>query len=247
MARRAEFPTFMDPADRYPVGSADWSGRVSALLAYDFDRIETYGLKPLVERMSAALPGAPWRSWPPELPWKNRDVWCEQIFGLPWKRIVGMIEEVDPAAARELRLLGGAEDADDRNPMGGGANNPEGIGGKSGKGRSAVTDNIVIGDKPRRATVGNSADALLRRLEKRAAGKLKRTTPEQRDAARQALDGYRDGRHRSVRAAALAAGITKEPEPFRELCRWWDRASDEERRDFLRGIGAVFAGERRAA
>lgn len=33
--------------------------------------------------------------------------------------------------------------------------------------------------------------------------------------------------------AAIKAGFRKKPEPFKELCRWWEKASPEERKAFL--------------
>lgn len=64
---------------------------------------------------------------------------------------------------------------------------------------------------------GNSASYLI--------AKLKRDAPEiaERLAA---------GEFRSVRAAALAAGIVKPPRPLVELRRWWERASVDERETF---------------
>ena len=55
--------------------------------------------------------------------------------------------------------------------------------------------------------------------------KLKRDAPEiaERLAA---------GEFRSVRAAALAAGIVKPPRPLVELRRWWQRASADDRETF---------------
>jgi len=37
----------------------------------------------------------------------------------------------------------------------------------------------------------------------------------------------------SLRAAAREAGIVKARDPYRELQRWWDRASDADRSRFL--------------
>ena len=57
------------------------------------------------------------------------------------------------------------------------------------------------------------------------AARLKRDAPEKWQA-------YMDGDHKSVRAAALAAGIVKPPDAYRQLCKWWDAASEEQRAAF---------------
>jgi hypothetical protein len=40
----------------------------------------------------------------------------------------------------------------------------------------------------------------------------------------------------SANAAARQLGWRKPPDPYRELCRWWSRASAEQRARFLRRI-----------
>ncbi len=40
------------------------------------------------------------------------------------------------------------------------------------------------------------------------------------------------GEFRSVRAAALEAGIVKPPNAYRELCKWWRKADEEQRAEF---------------
>jgi hypothetical protein len=59
---------------------------------------------------------------------------------------------------------------------------------------------------------------------------------------REVWAGYMAGEYRSVRAAALAAGIVREPLPLDHLRRWWQRASAEERALFRAEIanGAGF-------
>lgn len=36
----------------------------------------------------------------------------------------------------------------------------------------------------------------------------------------------------TAHAAARAAGIVREPDPYRQLCKWWGKASDEQRARF---------------
>jgi hypothetical protein len=58
----------MDPSERYPVGSTEWSGRMSVRVHLEYERAGSCGFKPLVEELRAAVPGKPWLAWPPEKP-----------------------------------------------------------------------------------------------------------------------------------------------------------------------------------
>ena len=59
----------------------------------------------------------------------------------------------------------------------------------------------------------------------RLAARLKRDAPDE-------WQDYMAGEHKSVRAAALAAGIVKPPDPYKQLCKWWRAASEDERTAF---------------
>lgn len=69
---------------------------------------------------------------------------------------------------------------------------------------------------------GNSADYL--------AARLKRDHPD--IAERVERGGYR-----SIRAAAIEAGIVKKPNAYKQLCRAWNKATPEERDRFEEYIG----------
>jgi hypothetical protein len=68
---------------------------------------------------------------------------------------------------------------------------------------------------------GNSASYLLRRL-----------ANERPDL----LEAYERGDFQSVRAAAIAAGIVKPPDAYKQLCRIWAGLSPEDRQRFLEHI-----------
>jgi hypothetical protein len=57
MTRRTEFPVFIDPAEKHPVGSAEWSGRISSRSMHEFERVESD-----VQRLVKTLPGSRFRS-----------------------------------------------------------------------------------------------------------------------------------------------------------------------------------------
>jgi hypothetical protein len=50
----------------------------------------------------------------------------------------------------------------------------------------------------------------------------------------------------SVRNAMIEAGLEEEPTALGRLLRNWDKASEEEQRQFLRHVGAVFVGSQAA-
>jgi hypothetical protein len=243
---RASFPVFMDPSDRYPVGSAEWAGRISASLSGEFDRFGNWNLRRLIEALRVALPGRPWRVWPPppERPWGSREVWCQRLFELSWKRVVGMIGEVHPDEARALLILGGDEDAE-LVAAGGGKNQW----GRTGKPSEIIHDYIMndngtpdlfaVPDPPKLrrkvAEQGTSAEYLLRRLHKIA--RNEKLPDARRLAALRAIEGYRTGRLTSVRAAGIEAGIVKKPTALAALRAAWKRATAEERAAFLAEAG----------
>jgi hypothetical protein len=76
--------------------------------------------------------------------------------------------------------------------------------GEVGNGRSRG-DDVTSTDR------GNSSSYL--------AARLKRDHPAIAAAVER-------GEYRSIRAAARAAGIIKNPDPYKQLVLWWDRADD---------------------
>jgi hypothetical protein len=85
--------------------------------------------------------------------------------------------------------------------------------GKPGPGRGNKTDNDVI-----RFRQGNDPDYLTARIAR------DRPDIHQR---------MKDGKYKSVRAAAIEAGIIKVPTGLQQLQKAWRKASDDERQSFL--------------
>jgi hypothetical protein len=63
----------------------------------------------------------------------------------------------------------------------------------------------------------------------RLAARIKRDHPDIAAAVER-------GEYPSMRQAALAAGIVKPPDPFRDLCRAWEKTPDEQRKAFVDGL-----------
>ena len=86
--------------------------------------------------------------------------------------------------------------------------------GEIGNGREGRVDVV-------NSTGGNGADYLTARIA--------RDRPD-------ILERMKAGEFKSVRRAAIEAGIVKPPSPLRELLRWWRRATEEDRAAFLREV-----------
>jgi hypothetical protein len=92
----------------------------------------------------------------------------------------------------------------------GGVNNPEGLGGKSGKVKDCQPYNVSLSKESKH---GNKSDYLLARI--------KRDAPE-------IAEDYFNGKFPSVRQAAIAAGIVKVPTALERVLRLLPKLSKEE-------------------
>jgi hypothetical protein len=92
-----EFPMFMDPAEKYPVGSTEWSGRVGAGLS----RIRACRILRLQASGRRAQEGG---AGPPEEPWGTADRWARELIGLSWAKLMAIMRELDEGPARELEV-----------------------------------------------------------------------------------------------------------------------------------------------
>jgi hypothetical protein len=100
----------MDPAERYPVGSPDWAGRISSRAWAEYNRAEICGFRPLVEVLELAVPGKPWLAWPPETPWGSVDIWSRELFGQGWAKLLAIVREIDEPAANKLAMIAAPEE-----------------------------------------------------------------------------------------------------------------------------------------
>jgi hypothetical protein len=101
---------FMDPAERYPVGSPDWAGRISSRALAEYNRAEICGFRPLVEVLELAVPGKPWLAWPPEKPWGSADAWSVALFGQGWAKLLAIVRPIDPDVADKLAVEAAPEE-----------------------------------------------------------------------------------------------------------------------------------------
>jgi hypothetical protein len=106
---RPKFPVFMDQAEKYPVGSVEWSGRMSVRVHFEYSRADSCGFQPLVKELRAAVPGKPWLAWPPEEPWGTADRWARELVGLSWAKLMAIVREIDEPAAEELEIMAAPE------------------------------------------------------------------------------------------------------------------------------------------
>jgi hypothetical protein len=105
--RKPDFPIFMDPAEKYPVGSVEWAGRISSRACHEFEHVESYGIKPFLKSLLPACRGRAWKYWPPppEPPWGDYQSWSQSLFELELEKIVAMIGEIDEVSERELLAI----------------------------------------------------------------------------------------------------------------------------------------------
>ena len=202
MRQRTEFPVFMDPAEKHPVGSAEWAGQICARLCHEFERVDAMGIKPFLTTLRAAIPkepmARPWRHWPPDNPSGDYQAWSQSLFGLTFEKIVAMIGKIDPDAERELLAIIADEQKDIRQGE-----------------RTDLNARRVVNTKSDHGST--NVPYLLRRIA--------RERPD-------ILAAYERGEYSSARAAARAAGIVKPPDQLKILQRTWEAASLETRAAF---------------
>ena len=196
----------MDPAEYHPVGSEPWAGRMSARLQGEFTSVDDRGIRRFLQVLETALPGEPWRHYPPDQPWGSIEAWSMACFDLPFDSIIRIVREVEPDRARQLEKVLAEHQRDTVKPGGDQVS-------------EAAQSNH---DKIMNASQGTSAAYLLRRLA--------RDWPD-------ILAAYERGEYKSARAAALAAGIIKPPDAYKQLCRAWAVADDDQRARFLAYVG----------
>jgi hypothetical protein len=114
MRPRRKLPVFMDPAERYPVGSSEWAGRISSRAWAEYGRADICGFRPLVKVLQAAVPGRPWLAWPPETPWGSVDIWSKELFGQGWSKLLAIVRPIDPDVADRLTMIAAPEVAKKR-------------------------------------------------------------------------------------------------------------------------------------
>ena len=84
---RYEFTPMLGPAEHFPVGSVEWSQRISNRLQIAMDTV-SYDVEHHVARRLKQVLSAdpkPWEVWPEGKPFETPDAWTRAVTGHHWK------------------------------------------------------------------------------------------------------------------------------------------------------------------
>jgi hypothetical protein len=84
---RYEFTPILGPAEHFPVGSVEWSQRISNRLQIATDTV-SYDVEHHVARCLKQVLSAdpkPWEVWPGGKPFETPDAWTRAVTGHHWK------------------------------------------------------------------------------------------------------------------------------------------------------------------
>lgn len=207
MAKRSnlfEFEPMLGPCEDYPIGSVEWAERISnrlQLATESVTRDTAHHLKTCLEQIWGA-PEPPWNVWPEGKPFGTPDDYCLAVTGHSWKALLEIVRELadDNDLFSEFTMRVDLAKAQIEH-------RPQGVR------TDTLPDNIrKLSDKG--GDGGTSAAYLLRRLAKKN---------------KEILDAYERGEFKSVRAAAKAAGLIKEPTAYVKILKLVPKLTDDER------------------
>ena len=92
---RYEFTPMLGPAEHLPVGSVEWSQRISYRLQIATDTV-SYDVEHLVVRCLTQVLSAgpkPWAVWPEGKPFETPDAWARAVTGHHWEVLVRIANE----------------------------------------------------------------------------------------------------------------------------------------------------------
>jgi hypothetical protein len=183
---RYEFPPMLGPAEDFPVGSLEWAERISnrfRIAAKTVSTTTVQHLNRIIVQIWTAQP-RPWEIWPEDRPFGTPDDYCRSVTGHPWKALIEIVKEMGGEQLelnfRDMQAELAKAQARHR---------------KQGTRTDLQRDNVTkLRGKGGSSDGGNSGSYLLRRLARDHPVILAR---------------YERGEFKSVRAAAIEAGIIK--------------------------------------
>ncbi len=102
MADRFQFKAMRTATNDLPEGSPEWIEGMSVRLQYTFDKVENFGIEPLIECLRPLVKTEPWNHIPKDKPCKRADVYFQGVTGKPWKVLLAMVQEYDSALAADI-------------------------------------------------------------------------------------------------------------------------------------------------
>jgi hypothetical protein len=215
-------PSTLGPADNFAPGSVEWAERISNQLQLGAMSVNRHTVHHLWDTIKAILTISPrpWDIWPEDHPYGTPDDYCIHITGHSWEFLFGVVVE----------FASDSIDAEFADNVGVNALSVRQMQTLLAQarvehpGQGVRTDLLpydVRKSSDHGGDGGNSANYLLRRLA--------RQRPD-------LLSAYEQGRFKSVRAAAKAAGIIHELTVVERLLKLWLKASEKDRAEFLAKI-----------
>ena len=104
---RYEFTPMLGPAEHLPVGSVEWSQRISDRLQIATDTV-SYDVEHLVVRCLTQVLSAgpkPWAVWPEGKPFETPDAWARAVTGHRWEVLVRIANEFGGAEGKAVAVL----------------------------------------------------------------------------------------------------------------------------------------------
>ena len=104
---RYEFTPILGPAEHFPVGSVEWSQRISNRLQIATDTV-SYDVEHHVARCLKQVLSAdpkPWEVWPGGKPFETPDAWTRAVTGHHWEVLVRIANEFGGKEGKAVAAL----------------------------------------------------------------------------------------------------------------------------------------------
>jgi hypothetical protein len=107
MTERYEFLPMLGPAEDFPVGSADWTQRISTPLQIATDTVNYDVEHHLARCLKQALSAdpKPWEVWPEGKPFETPDAWARAVTGHHWEVLVRIANEFGGEEGKAVAAL----------------------------------------------------------------------------------------------------------------------------------------------
>jgi hypothetical protein len=191
MIKRHKFESMLGPAEDFPPGSLEWAERISNRLQLATDSLSRDTIHHLTRCIKQIwqVRPRPWEIWPKNQPFYTPDDYCQAVTGHSWKVLLELVKEMGNKQ----------QDFNFKNME---AELARAQAEHRKQGTRTDLQHVAVSNKLKRG--GTQSVYLLRRLARDYPSILQR---------------YENGEFKSVRAAAKAAGIIKDPIPFKIIER----------------------------
>lgn len=206
----------LGPCEDFPVGSLEWAERISnrlQLATESVTRDTAHHLWNCLEQIWKASP-RPWEVWPKGKPFGTPDDYCRAVTGHGWQALLQIVREL--TADDEEHLF---SEFTMRTDLARTQVEHRSQGSRTDQHGYIITK--LRGENS--SGGGTSAAYLLRRLARD-------------EKHKNILAAYERGEFKSVRAAAKAAGLVKEPTAFDQIKKLLAKTTQAERQELVQFI-----------